>query len=70
LTHLIRNSADHALKLRGAAAAGKPEEGVITLKAFHARKIVIEISDDGKGIDLEFVRRKAVERGMIGSRRR
>jgi two-component system chemotaxis sensor kinase CheA len=69
LTHLIRNSADHGIEASAVRlAAGKPTEGLITLKAFHrSGRIVIEISDDGKGIDLEFVRRKAVERGMIGS---
>ena len=69
LTHLIRNSADHGIEAPAVRlAAGKPEEGVITLKAFHrSGRIVIEISDDGKGIDLEFVRRKAVERGMIAA---
>ncbi len=69
LTHLIRNSADHGIEESALRqAAGKPEEGLITLKAFHrSGRIVIEISDDGKGIDLEFVRNKAIERGMIGS---
>jgi two-component system chemotaxis sensor kinase CheA len=50
-----------------ATAAGKPEEGVITLKAFHrSGRIVIEISDDGAGIDTDRVRSKAIERGLIG----
>lgn len=69
LTHLIRNSADHGIEAPATRLAeGKAEEGLVTLKAFHrSGRIVVEISDDGKGIDLEFVRRKAVERGMIGS---
>jgi two-component system chemotaxis sensor kinase CheA len=68
LTHLIRNSADHGIEEPATRLAqGKAEEGLVTLKAFHrSGRIVVEISDDGKGIDLEFVRRKAVERGMIG----
>jgi two-component system chemotaxis sensor kinase CheA len=68
LTHIIRNSADHGIEAPAVRiAAGKPEEGAITLKAFHrSGRIVIEISDDGKGIDLESVRRKAIERGLIG----
>jgi len=68
LTHLIRNSADHGIESPAARlAAGKPEEGLIILKAFHrSGRIVIECSDDGAGIDPEVVRRKAVERGLIG----
>ncbi|MFY9852800.1 MAG: chemotaxis protein CheA [Terracidiphilus sp.] len=67
LTHLIRNAADHGIEAVDVRqAAGKPEEGVITLKAFHrSGRIVIEISDDGAGIDTEKVRNKAVERGLI-----
>ncbi len=69
LTHLVRNSADHGIEAPAARlAAGKPEEGAITLKAFHrSGRIVIEISDDGAGIDPERIRCKAIERGLIGS---
>ena len=69
LTHLIRNAADHGIEAPDVrTAAGKPEEGVITLRAFHrSGRIVIEGSDDGAGIDPERVRRKAVERGLIGA---
>jgi two-component system chemotaxis sensor kinase CheA len=68
LTHLIRNSADHGIEEPATRlAAGKPEEGLIILKAFHrSGRIVIEGSDDGAGIDPEVVRRKAIERGLIG----
>jgi two-component system chemotaxis sensor kinase CheA len=68
LTHLIRNAADHGIESVDARkAAGKPEEGVIALRAFHrSGKIVIEVSDDGAGIEMDSVRRKAVERGLIG----
>jgi two-component system chemotaxis sensor kinase CheA len=67
LTHLIRNSADHGIEAPEARlAAGKPEEGVITLRAFHrSGRIVIEIEDDGAGIDPKRVRAKAIERGLI-----
>ena len=69
LTHLVRNAADHGIEAPEVRlAAGKPEEGVITLRAFHrSGRIVIEGSDDGAGIDPEAVRRKAIERGLIGA---
>ncbi len=69
LTHLVRNAADHGIEVAEIRkAAGKPEEGKIVLRAFHrAGRIVIEISDDGAGIDTEAVRCKAIERGLIGS---
>jgi two-component system chemotaxis sensor kinase CheA len=67
LTHLIRNAADHGIEAPAArAAAGKTEQGTIRLRAQHrSGRIVIEIADDGAGIDLARVRAKAVERGMI-----
>jgi len=69
LTHLIRNSADHGIEAPEARlAAGKPEEGVITLRAFHrSGRIVIEIEDDGAGIDPKKVRAKGIERGLIAA---
>ena len=69
LTHLVRNAADHGIEAAEVRqAAGKPEEGVITLKAFHrSGRIVIEISDDGGGIPCEKVRAKAIERGLIAA---
>lgn len=67
LSHLIRNFIDHGIEDPASRrSAGKPEEGVITLKAYHeAAQIVIEASDDGKGIDRERLRKKAVDRGLI-----
>jgi two-component system chemotaxis sensor kinase CheA len=69
LTHLIRNSADHGIESPEArAAAGKLEEGVIRLRAFHrSGKVVLEITDDGAGIDPDRVRAKAIERGLIAA---
>jgi two-component system, chemotaxis family, sensor kinase CheA len=67
LTHLIRNAADHGIESPEVRlAANKPEEGLIHMRAFHrSGKIVIEITDDGAGIDTVRVRTKAVERGLI-----
>ncbi|HEY0314870.1 MAG TPA: Hpt domain-containing protein, partial [Sphingomonas sp.] len=67
LTHLIRNAVDHGLELPAdREAAGKPPEGVVRLSAEHrSGRIVISIRDDGRGIDRERVRAKAVERGII-----
>ena len=66
LMHLIRNSADHGLEHPDERAAnGKPELGTIFLNAFQdGNSVVIEVGDDGKGIDVEAVRQKIVERGL------
>jgi len=66
LTHMVRNSADHGLESTAQrVAAGKPARGSIRLSAFHeGGTITIEIADDGKGLDLTAIRRKAVERGL------
>ena len=67
LTHLIRNSVDHGIEMPAARlAAGKPEEGVITLRAFHeGGSVVIEVCDDGKGLDVARIRAKAVQQGLV-----
>ncbi len=67
IMHCIRNSVDHGIEAPEArTAAGKPETGTILLKASNeGNQIVIEIKDDGAGIDVEKVRRKAVDRGLI-----
>jgi two-component system chemotaxis sensor kinase CheA len=67
LTHLIRNAADHGIETTTVRlAADKPAEGLIHMRAFHrSGRIVIEISDDGAGIDTARVRAKAMERGLI-----
>ena len=66
LIHLVRNSIDHAIELpHERTAAGKPAEGTITLRAFaEGANVVMEIVDDGKGIDPELIRRKAFEKGL------
>lgn len=67
LIHCVRNSVDHGIeKPEDRAAMGKPEEGTVLLKASNeGNMIIIEIADDGKGIDVEAVHRKAIERGII-----
>lgn len=67
LVHLVRNALDHGLEPpEERLAAGKPETGVMEISARHAGgKVVISVSDDGRGIDPERVARKAVERGLI-----
>lgn len=67
LNHMVRNAVDHGLESGEVRlAAGKQEEGTITLSAAHrSGRVVIEISDDGGGIDREKVRQHAEERGLI-----
>jgi two-component system chemotaxis sensor kinase CheA len=66
LVHLVRNSVDHGLELPEARrAAGKDETGTLTLAASHqGGHIVIEVSDDGRGLDRERILAKALERGL------
>ncbi|NBE09526.1 chemotaxis protein CheA [Paragemmobacter ruber] len=67
LTHMLRNSVDHGIEAPSVrAAAGKAPQGVITLSAAHrSGRVVIEVSDDGGGIDRARVRDVAEERGLI-----
>jgi two-component system chemotaxis sensor kinase CheA len=67
LTHIVRNSVDHGIELPDKRlAAGKLAEGVLKLRAFHEGGMVnIEIIDDGAGINVERVRAKAIEKGLI-----
>lgn len=67
LQHLLRNSADHGLESAEVRKQrGKPEKGAIYLNAFQeGNNVIIEVSDDGNGIDTEKVKEKAVERGVI-----
>ena len=66
LTHMVRNSADHGIEAAAArAAAGKPETGTITLDAYHeSGHIFIRIADDGRGLDVERIRQKALANGL------
>ncbi len=67
LVHLIRNAVDHGIEMPDARQAeGKPRKGTILLSAYHeGNSIIIEIEDDGKGIDHAVIRQKAVEKGVI-----
>jgi two-component system, chemotaxis family, sensor kinase CheA len=67
LTHLVRNSADHGIESAAERlAAGKPEKGTIRLSACHqGGHIIIEIADDGRGLNLAGIKTKALERGLI-----
>ena len=67
LQHLLRNSADHGIESpEDRRAAGKPEKGTIFLNAFQeGNNVIIEVGDDGGGINTDKVRDKAVERGIV-----
>jgi two-component system chemotaxis sensor kinase CheA len=66
LTHLVRNSMDHGIEAPAARKqAGKDATGVLRLRAFHeGGQVNIEISDDGAGLNVDRIRKKAVERGL------
>ena len=66
LTHMVRNSADHGLEVTAdRLAAGKPETGVIVLDAYHeGGHIIIQIRDDGKGLNMDRIREKCLENGL------
>ena len=67
LVHLVRNSADHGIEPPDEReAAGKPRQGTVTLDAFHrGNSIVIEVRDDGKGLDADRILRKALDKGLV-----
>jgi two-component system, chemotaxis family, sensor kinase CheA len=69
LTHLVRNSVDHGIELpQDRIKEGKDARGIIVLKAYHAAgQVVIEISDDGKGLDGDMLAEVAVKKGLISS---
>jgi two-component system chemotaxis sensor kinase CheA len=71
LAHLVRNGIDHGIESpEERAAAGKPAMGTLRMRAFHeGGRVNIEIGDDGAGIDVERVKAKAVERGLISIER-
>jgi len=69
LTHLVRNAIDHGIETPAERQqAGKPPEGRLRLTAYHqGGNVIIEVSDDGRGLDTSRIRAKAIERGLIGA---
>jgi two-component system chemotaxis sensor kinase CheA len=69
LVHLVRNSVDHGIEMPQArVAAGKPSSGVISLEAYHrGGNIVVEVCDDGGGLQRDRILAKARERGLVGA---
>jgi len=67
LTHLLRNAIDHGIESPAARLkAGKPESGLLMLRAFHeSGYVIVEISDDGAGVDTEAVLDRALGRGLV-----
>ena len=67
LLHMVRNSVDHGIEsVEQRLASGKSPEGLICLKAYHqGGNFIIEIEDDGKGLDRQTILRKAIDRGIV-----
>lgn len=67
LVHMLRNSLDHGIESADVrAAAGKPTKSIISLKAWQeANSVMIELSDDGKGLNAQELRQKAIKKGLI-----
>ena len=67
LVHIVRNAVDHGLEsTEERGVVGKPDKGEVLIQAFHeGNNLVIEIKDDGKGIDPDIIRKKAIEKGVI-----
>jgi len=67
LTHMVRNSADHGLESpQERRALGKPEKGTIRLSAYHeGGYIIIEVADDGRGLDVDKIKAKAIANGLV-----
>jgi len=67
LTHLVRNAIGHGIEsAEERARSGKPAQGTIRLEAYHqGNQVIVEISDDGRGIDAQKVKTRAIERGLL-----
>lgn len=69
LTHLVRNAISHGIESpEERKKLGKPAQGVVRLNAYHqGNQVVVEVSDDGRGIDVQKIRSKAIELGLMGA---
>jgi two-component system chemotaxis sensor kinase CheA len=69
LTHMVRNAIDHGIESPAdRAAAGKPPQGILSLRAWHeAGLVVVEVADDGRGLDAEQIAAAAVRKGMVSA---
>ena len=69
IAHLVRNAIDHGLESAGERQnAGKPAKGTVRLQAYHqGNHVVVEVGDDGRGLDAALILKKAVERGIVSS---
>jgi chemotaxis family two-component system sensor histidine kinase/response regulator PixL len=69
LLHLVRNAFDHGIEpLDVRRERGKPEQGLITIRAYHqSSQTIIEVQDDGQGLNLESIRKKAIEMNLVAS---
>lgn len=67
LTHMVRNAVDHGIESADdRIAAGKPARGTVSLNAYHqGTQVVLEVHDDGRGIDLDLVREQAIRNGLV-----
>jgi two-component system, chemotaxis family, sensor kinase CheA len=67
LIHLIRNAVSHGIQVpEDRVKVGKPEEGTVTIRAFHqGNQVVVQVEDDGVGLAADVIRRKAVEKGFL-----
>jgi two-component system, chemotaxis family, sensor kinase CheA len=67
LLHLVRNAIDHGIESPGhRRAKGKPEQGTLLIRAYHqGGQVIMEVSDDGAGLNVEEIRKKAVQRGIV-----
>jgi two-component system chemotaxis sensor kinase CheA len=67
LTHLVRNAIDHGIEPSTERhAAGKQEQATVWLRAFHqGGNVIVEVADDGRGLDTSRIRKKAIERGLL-----
>lgn len=69
LTHIVRNAADHGIEENlERTAVGKSSDGTVTIRAFQrSGRVIIEISDDGRGMDPDYIFKKAIDKGLVDS---